>query len=427
MDKARKVFRHGVSTTAQGEKEKSLAVLSGLCQRHSLVLFDLDPQLPRRLDLPLLRVKIGLAPVGTSGQAAQPTGAEQRAREQESRRQWDEKAARERQRKDDEARAQAAQQREREEQARKRREEHARQKAEYQRQQEQKAATASADPEVLLFRHLGAAERKRWLHGPMFSQGLLHAIRNTSAYRRLLAEVHSLDVSNVGVGLGDKELMSWLDKALSRQGSRVKCKHGSETIFDDVLAYCRFEYMSATEERRQAAQRRKAQEEQRRAEEARRQKAEADRERERTAAEQLRREQEARWDRDRRAAQEQRAATATGASRAEAGTTEYTRAFEDRAQARLYFKVARRQVGTQGDVKGTEANGRFTVSLVVTAALKEGVDRAFRQALYDLQLAAAAIRTEAARARDEAVRQAEAAYTRQCERAFQVAVEQYRA
>lgn len=93
----------------------------------------------------------------------------------------------------------------------------------------------------------------------------------------------------------------------------------------------------------------------------------------------------------------------------------------------MYYKVAKRHVNTQGSVKGTEANGQFTVKLVVTAALKDSVDRAYRQALYDLQVAAATIRAEAARTRDEAVERAEAEYTLRCERAFQVAVEQYRA
>lgn len=56
VEKARKVFRHGASTTADGEKEKSVAVLITLCQKHQLVLHDLDPQFPRRLDIALLRV-----------------------------------------------------------------------------------------------------------------------------------------------------------------------------------------------------------------------------------------------------------------------------------------------------------------------------------------------------------------------------------
>ncbi|MFD1733914.1 hypothetical protein ACFSC4_26105 [Deinococcus malanensis] len=72
---------------------------------------------------------------------------------------------------------------------------------------------------MLLFQHLEGAVRKRLLHGPRFSQGLLQAVAGTSAYPRLLAEAHALDVSNIGVGLGDQALMQWLDRILSRQGS----------------------------------------------------------------------------------------------------------------------------------------------------------------------------------------------------------------
>lgn len=271
--------------------------------------------------------------------------------------------------------------------------------------------------------------------------GILNAVRETSAYTKLRAEVKSLDQSKIGVNLGDLELTKLLESILARQGSCVEPLAAASTLFEDLATYCRAEYLSATASQRGASQRKKAQEEARAREneaaEGRRREAEAQRARQRQEAEARRREEEARWDRDRRAAQQQHTADAgsfgksngaywqTGGT--ERGTAEYTRDFEDRAEARLYYKVAKRHVNTQGSVKGTEANGQFTVKLVVTAALKDSVDRAYRQALYDLQVAAATIRAEAARTRDEAVERAEAEYTLRCERAFQVAVEQYRA
>ncbi|QFP77461.1 hypothetical protein [Deinococcus sp. AJ005] len=352
IDKAGKVFRQGVSTGHAGEKLKCVQVLSRLGERHGLLLCDIDASLPRSWDAELLRVRIGLVVVSAS---AGPEGQGQAHR------------------------------------------------------------TAPVDLESLLFQHMDVAERKRRLQGPLFSQGLLRAVERTSAYMRLLAEIHSLDRSNVGVGLGDGELMVWLGHALSRQGSRVESRPASHTIFEDLVAYCRAGYMAETGERRRAEQFKQRQEKQQQAEAARQQAEALRRDRERQAAderrqreaERVRRESEGRWDLD---------------DDAEV----FSMAFDERAEARLYLKVARQQVGTRGTVKPvTAATGQLVVKLLVTLGLKDDVDQAFHRALHDLQIAAAKVRSKAARNRDEAVKRAEAAYAAECELAFQRVVDRY--
>ncbi|GGO29907.1 hypothetical protein [Deinococcus humi] len=278
--------------------------------------------------------------------------------------------------------------------------------------------TANVDLESLLFQHLDVAERKRRLQGPLFSQGVFKAVERTSAYTRLLAEAHSLDRSNVGVGLGDQELMTWLDRALSRQGSRVESRPTSHTIFEDLVAYCRAGYMTETGERRKAEQHRQRQEQRQQAE-AERKRAEAQRrDRERQAAEDRRKREQREAERVRRENE--------GRGHLDDEAEVFAMAFDERAVARLYLKVARQQVGTRGTVKPvTAATGQLVVKLLVTAALKDDVDLAFRKALHDLQVAAARVRDEAARNRDEAVRRAEAAYASECELAFERVVDRY--
>lgn len=385
VDKAQKVFRHGASTTASGEKEKAVAVLIGLCQKHRLVLSDLDPQFPARLDVELLRVRIGLVQAtvkGTDKAGPQP------------RRQAGSGPS-----------AGAA----------------------------SRPGTGSQD---VLFRTMGADERRRCLQGPMFSQGLLHAVKNTDAYLRLLTEMRSLNASNMGRGLSEHELLRWLERALTRQGSSVTCRTSSNSVFDDIAAYCRSHYLAESEQHRQAEQRRSADQEKRRNEEARRQAEEARAKRERQAAEQRRQAARRAQERERPAPQDRGEAEVGGgtpngrggAFSGPAGDVDtFVHAFENPAEAKLYFKVARRQVEAEANVRSFTRQERFYVELRGPASLKESVDRVYLQVLHDLQIAASAIRTEAARAREEAVRQAEAAYARQCEQAFQVAVDSYTA
>ncbi|WP_229780827.1 hypothetical protein [Deinococcus malanensis] len=288
---------------------------------------------------------------------------------------------------------------------------------------------------MLLFQHLEGAVRKRLLHGPRFSQGLLQAVAGTSAYPRLLAEAHALDVSNIGVGLGDQALMQWLDRILSRQGSRVKCRQVTQTLFDDLVSYCRFEYVTHTHEHRRAAQREKAQEEQRRIEEIRRQAAEARRDRERKAARERRKEEEARRKRDdeadRQRAQHswysssETAGPAAGAHDTPDEAVAHAETFQHLSEARLYLTVARQQAGTRGSVRSFTRNGHFVVELSGPAALKDAVDLAYHRVWSDLQRNAETIRSEAAWVRDEAIRRAESVYAEQCEQAFWAAVDRY--
>ncbi|MDL2345580.1 hypothetical protein QOL99_15695 [Deinococcus sp. MIMF12] len=383
VDRARKVFRHGASTTASGEKEKCVGVLVELCQKHRLVLHDLDPQFPRRLDIALLRVKIGLAgatpsaPGGAHGHQ-RPAGPGTRPGTRPSGGSGAQGPGR------------AA-------------------AGGYQR-------GTGADPREVLFRAMGAPARKRWLQGPAFSQGLRRGLGHTGAYERLLAEVRSLNTSNVGAGLSEPELLRWFEAVLSRQGSSVPCKPSSTTIYDDLATYCRAQYLAETEQRRQEAQRRKAEEERRRAREVR---AEQDRK----AAEQRRKVAEERRARERAADQGGPGRTAEPAY----GAVAFSRGFEHPAEAQLYLKVARRWVGPGANLRSSTRLGRWHVEFTGSPAVRAAVESAYVHALHDLQLAAATIRAEAARRRDEALRQVEAAYSQQCEEAFQVAVESYTA
>lgn len=388
VDKARKVFRHGASTTANGEKEKAVAVLTALCRKHELVLHDLDPQFPRRLDVALLRVKIGL-PQDMASASGPSDGHQQRQTGPGTGRGTGDQAG---------SRGSGT-------------------------SGQQQAggngtgygrANASAAFQDVLFRDMGVAERKRWLQGPMFGQGILRAIRDTGAYTRLLAEARSLNASNVGAGLSEPELMRWFEAVLSRQGSSAPCKPGSRTIFDDLAAYCRAQYLAETEQQR------------RKAEEARRQAEVAGREREREAAEQRRRASSARRERERKAAADPGGfGKSNGAHRQSNGSATFTRTFEHPAEAQLYLKVAQRRMGGEANLRSLIRRGHLDVEFSGSAALAKSVDSAYRRALHDLQMAASTIRAEAARVRDEAIRRAETAYAQQCEQAFQVAVDRY--
>ncbi|CAM3411169.1 hypothetical protein DEDE109153_15790 [Deinococcus deserti] len=399
VDKAVKVYRQGVSTPHSGEKRKCLQVLLRLVEPHGVMLSELDSSLPRRWDMELLEIRLGLA------DAPGPShGSEQRSARPGS------------------SRAQASPGRGQPAAG----------------GQKHGTSASTVDFEVLLFQHLSGAERRRLLHGPRFSQGLFQAVRGTSAYSRLLAEAHALDVSNIGVRLGDQTLMQWLDRILSRQGSRVKCRAAAQTIYDDLVSYCRLEYVTYTREDRQATQRDQSQEEARRVGEARRQAAEARRDRERRAQSRRRKAEEARHARGGESASQQSAGTRTSSqepfgtadqSRRPSATTQesvvFFREFHHLAEARLYLRVARLQVGLQGHVRSFSRNRVFVVELVVPSTLKEAVDLSYQRALSALQGAAERIRAEAAAARDEAIRQAEAAYAEQYEQAFEIAVERY--
>jgi hypothetical protein len=382
-DRARKVFQLGASTTAQGEKEKAVAVLMGLCHQHQLVLYDLNVQFPKRLDLALLRAKIGLAPA--SAGESRVTQSPQQPNDPATRRGANAPGS--------------------------------------------TASTASgsgqanADVQNALFRNQSPAERQRQLQGPMFSQGMLRPMRHTTTYTRLLTELHSLNSSNVGVGLSDTALVGWYEKVLSQPGSCVPCKSTSKTIFDDLAAYCRAQYLAETEQQRQDTQRRKADEGRRRAEAAKQ-------EQERSMADQRRREEEARKTRARQAADERRAAGSGKSSDVHGqspGPTTFTQVFEHQAEAELYLKVAQRRVGPEGNLKSFREQERFYVEFGGSAALHESVEVTYRQTLYDLQMAVSTIRAEAGRAREEAIRQAEAAYVQQCKQALQAAVDGYTA
>lgn len=401
--KAVKVFRQGVSTPHSGEKRKCLQVLLRLVEPHHVMLSELDPSLPRRWDKELLEVRIGLAgitapPAGTAGRSGRqhPSGPGTSGARGSP---YHGTAA----------------------------------------HQGQDHSAAAADFEVLLFQHLDGPERTKLLHGPRFSQGLLQAIGGTSAYPRLLAEAHALDVSNLGVRLGDLDLVRWLERILSRQGSRIKCRQGTQTIFDDLVSYCRFEYVTHTHQQRQSAQREQTGEEERRVNEARRQAAEARRERERKAACQHVKHDRSRQPSERESSGHHTAGAwsstreparrATGSRGPSAGTSDkteaFTRVFGHLAEARLYLKVARLQVGMWGSVRSFTRSGQFVVVLMVPPEIEHAVDLSYHRALEALQGAAERIRTEAAGARDEAIRQAESVYADQCEQAFQIAADRY--
>ncbi|MFC4425023.1 hypothetical protein [Deinococcus navajonensis] len=252
---------------------------------------------------------------------------------------------------------------------------------------------------------MAAADRKKWLHGPLFSQGLLRVVRETSAYARLLADARALDRSNLGVGLSDQDLMQWLDKVLSRQGSRVDCKARSRTIFDDLMTYCRQAFTAHTRELREAAQRRRAQEEA----QARHQQAE---------------ERRRRQDQERQA-RRQREEERRRAAQAQQEWLDYEVEFDDLAEARLYLKVVRRLADESNRVSSAFRERKYVVRFSGTERLEARVDQTYARAFADLQQAAERLRIEAAHRRDETIRQAEAAYEAECARAFRLTVEHF--
>ncbi|UBV45442.1 hypothetical protein LAJ19_20155 (plasmid) [Deinococcus taeanensis] len=501
-DKAAKVFRHGVSTTAAGEKEKCIGVLLNLLTDYNLNLSDLDPSFPKTADLPLLRQKMGLTATGTAGAPGAPG---QRDREEQARQQaahhrapqaqpshdpevalwsplkptdrrhlldselftrsllgvksttayprlladlrihdlspaggqlgdtllvelldrlltrpgrtiscayrlqtlfddlysacleqYQTAATVKREQEDRQKQREAEQRRERTERTRKEREQQERARA------QQRRAEVSRDPEVMLFQHLDAEQRKRVLHGPVFSRGILQAIDGTSAYRRLLAELSQLDRSAAGVQLGDQELLRWLEGVLVRQGSAVQPRHGSNTMFDDVLAHCRFTYAQHAEQLRQETARTKA--------EAARQKAAADARRQAAAAG-----SQGSWGRH----------GSGSAARDPAQTPRFTRSFDDVQEARLYLHLARRHLGSRGELRSYSRGEQWHVELCTAADVRDEINLAFRTVLHELQRAAMNHRLEAARVRDETIQRAQKECEVQSAQSFRTAVDAY--
>ncbi|WP_189066439.1 hypothetical protein [Deinococcus seoulensis] len=372
VEKARKVFLLGVSTQATGEKEKCVGVLVQMCRDHRLVLHDLDPQMPGRFDITLLRIGIGLdraaAPAG-SAQGRPTTGAASRtAGDAGSRTAGGSGQGRGR--------------------------------------------TGPQYPQDLIFRTMGLPERRRWFQDPLLDRGIRHAVQAAGAYGKLLGEVRSLNASNMGIRLPEQELTDWFEALLDRPGSTVPSRSDSRTIFDDLAAHCRALYLAETERRRQAAQRRRAEEEQRRREAARA-------ERERQAADRLQREREERRTRERADVGQ------PGGARRD-GPVTFGRSFEHPAEARLYVRVAERRMGPGGTVRALTRQGCPHTELRCERAVRDEIEAAYLDALRDLQLAASMIRAEAARRRDETIREAEESCNRACERAFDAAVENYK-
>ncbi|MFC4638846.1 hypothetical protein [Deinococcus hohokamensis] len=350
IEKARKVLTLGVSTTYVGEKEACLQRLITLLRTHDLLLSHLDPRFPRRMDELVLRQKLGLLPeppdqAAGSGQGATPRSSSSAAG----------------------------------------------------------PGRPQVDPETILFLPMTAAERRKWLRGPVFSQGLLRVVRDTSAYPRLLADARALDRSNLGVGLSDQDLMGWLDRVLSRQGSRVDCKPRSSTIFDDLMTYCRAAFTADTRDLRQAAQQRRAQEEAR-------------------AREHQAQERRRRQDQERQARQQQEEARRAAQAH---DWHDVEVEFDDLTEARLYLKVVRRLSNDSNRVASAARDRKYVVRFSGPGRLERRVDQTYARALAELQQAAEQLRLEAAHRRNEAIRQAEAEYEAACARAFQVTVEHY--
>ncbi len=404
----------GISTPYAGEKEKCLRSLTVLLQQHSLVLFDLDPKLPKRLDLTLLSVHIGLTVVagGASGQGAGHKGAKSQGSTKGTQGAGNSQGSQGQDRRHGSSHQGSAgtsgQQRNK--------------GGAGQNSGQRASGKASQDPDVLLFQHLPSAERKKLLHGPLFSQGILHFVRNSSAYLQLLAEMHSVNKSNLGVGWTDKNLMTWLERILARQGSKVKCHHGSNTLLDDLKSYCRFEYVAETRAQRHAAeQQRQERERQARAQQEREQQEAAQRQARREADERKRREEEAR----KREAEEAR--QQADAEHDDALYEFEAEAFDVKAEAQLYLKIVRRVIKDHTRIKSVSRGAQFFVEFTGTNADAAKIDELYDSAFHDLEQAAERIRAEAARTREEAIRRAEAAYAAQYAQAFEEAVKQYRA
>lgn len=194
VSKARKVFALGVSTTYAGEKEICFQRLSKILQQQNMVLFDLDTQLPKRLDLAVLRVKMGLEPAA-SGRASSTAGGSQSAA----------------------GSGRASQQQTRTESF--------------------GVRFTSQDPEVVLWTHLSPTERRRLLDSSLFGS-LWATVRNTSAYPRLLSALREYDLSSDGYRLGDTFILELVRRTLLRSGNGVSCAYRTQTVFDDLLGFC---------------------------------------------------------------------------------------------------------------------------------------------------------------------------------------------
>lgn len=373
VEKARKVFLLGVSTQATGEKEKCVGVLVQMCRDHRLVLHDLDPQMPGRFDITLLRIRFGLdraaAPAG-SAQGRPTTGAAARTAGDTGSRTGGGSG-------------------------------------------QGRGSTGPQHPQDRIFRTMGLPDRRRWFQDPSLDRGIRHAAQAAGAYARLLGEARSLNASPMGIGLQEHELAVWLDALLDRPGSTVPSRSDSRSIFDDLAAHCRAQYLAETERRRQAAQRRRAEEERRRREAVRA-------EWERQAADRLQREREERRTRERTDV------GPPGAARRD-GPVTFGRSFEHPAEARLYVRVAERRMGPGGTVRALTRQGRPHTELRCEQAVRDEIEAAYLDALRDLRLAAAMIRDEAGRQRDEAIAQAAQRYARACEQALDAAVDNYTA
>ncbi|MFD2608739.1 hypothetical protein ACFSR9_04700 [Deinococcus taklimakanensis] len=396
IDKARKTFRHGLSTTAPGEKQKAHGVIANLCAKYKLVLHDIDPQLPKRFDAEVLRVKLGLAQAAagtTSDKSASAAAAASASAGRHGKRQDGPKQG---------ASAGAGGQRSKSGAG------HA--------DGQRGTGGRSKDPNVLLFQPLSLAEREKLLKGPLFSQGILHFVRGSTAYIQLLAEMHSLNRSNVGVTWSDKTLMAWLDRILARQGSMVIPLRDAATLYEDLQRYCRSQYVSETRDEAERKRQAKAREDKDRQE--REQYAQAQERARRVAQERQRHQDEQRW-------QEQQRQAAQAASDT---LREFkAKGFDVKAEAQLYLKIVRRVIKEHTLIKSVSRGAQYFVEFKGTSADVTKIDALYERASHDLQQAAERIRAEAARTRDEAVKRAEAAYAAQCAQAFEEAVKQYRA
>lgn len=200
-----------MSTAFPGEKEACLQRLVVLLQQHNLVLYDLNSQFPKRLDLALLRVKIGLAPMvaGTAGgqQAGQKTGAASGTGAHSG------------------TNGQGA-------------------------SKSSGQTFNSQDPEVMLWAHLLPIERRRLLDGPIFAGNMLSVVRGTTAYPRLLSALREHDLSKAGFQLGDAFIVVCLEEVLKRAGNTVSCAFKPRTIFDDLVGFCVAGYRKLAEQRR---------------------------------------------------------------------------------------------------------------------------------------------------------------------------------
>lgn len=411
------MFALGKRTTFAGEKESCYQRLMVILQQYNLVLFDIDSSLPRRLDPTLLRVQFSLAPLSSQAEGTKHAAGEPKTGTSSSDNKKPGPSASADGTKDAQAGkgtkdAQAGEKRQ------KGSEPSGTSRQQNQNSREKRGAErttggrpSSPDPETLLYQRLSAERRKQIFQGPLFSQGLLRVVKDTSVYKRLLAEMQTINTSNVGVRMTDVNLLAWLEQVLKRQGSQINCRHGSKTLFDDLMAHCRFRYVADTQEQRKQGEQ---------------QKQERERHTREQQAEQKRREERAQQQAEERQRQED-AEQRKAQAKKEEELFEFERYFDVLAEAQLYLKVVRRVLGGSSNVASSNRTGKFYVRFTGTSATETKVQEHYSLTFNDLEQAAKMIRLEAVRARDEAIQRANADYKTQCETAFQVAVNQYKA